>query len=125
MGAKRKFDLWTGVSLVTLGFFCPFPAVPLWGLLRQSVLNAQGQFTLEYFKRFFQYRYYTVTIINSIKVSLAITLVTLILGIPFLTFIHSTSSRVPSSCLLSVCCVPCRHRSSAPMPGCCSWGARV
>ena len=46
------------------------------------MLNAQGQFTLEYFKRFFQYRYYTVTIINSIKVSLAITLVTLILGIP-------------------------------------------
>jgi len=86
MQAKRRFDLWTVVSLVTLGFFVLFLLYPLWGLLRQSVFNAKGEFTLEYFKRFFQYRYYTVTIFNSIKVSLAITLVTLLLGIPISYF---------------------------------------
>ena len=49
MGAKRRFDMWTVVSLTLLGLFALFLLYPLWGLLRQSVLNAQGEFTLEYF----------------------------------------------------------------------------
>ena len=76
------------------------------------MLNAQGQFTLEYFKRFFQYRYYTVTIINSIKVSLAITLVTLILGIPvsYLFILPAQGCQVLVCCQFAVCHVGTVHR---------------
>lgn len=117
MGAKRRFDIWTVVSLATLGFFALFLLYPLWGLLRQSVLNPQGQFTLEYFKRFFQYRYYTITITNSIKVSLAITVVTLLLGVPmsyFYSFYQLKGAKVLF--VVSLLCA-----MSAPFIGAYAW----
>lgn len=117
MGAKRRFDMWTVVSLTLLGLFALFLLYPLWGLLRQSVLNAQGEFTLEYFQRFFSYRYYTITIVNSLKVSAAITLVTLILGIPisyFYSFYQLKGAKVLF--VVSLLCA-----MSAPFIGAYSW----
>ena len=124
MGAKRRFDMWTVVSLTLLGLFALFLLYPLWGLLRQSVLNAQGEFTLEYFQRFFSYRYYTITIVNSLKVSAAITLVTLILGIPisyFYSFYQLKGAKVLF--VVSLLCA-----MSAPFiertPGSCCWDVK-
>lgn len=109
--------MWTVVSLTLLGLFALFLLYPLWGLLRQSVLNAQGEFTLEYFQRFFSYRYYTITIVNSLKVSAAITLVTLILGIPisyFYSFYQLKGAKVLF--VVSLLCA-----MSAPFIGAYSW----
>ena len=86
METKKKLDMWTILSFTVLGLFALFLLYPLWGLLRQSVVSPKGQITLEYFQRFFAYRYYSSTIINSLKVSTAITLATLILGIPISYF---------------------------------------
>ncbi|NMB20828.1 MAG: iron ABC transporter permease, partial [Firmicutes bacterium] len=76
MGNKKRIDMWTALSFTVLALFVLFLLYPLWGLLRQAVVGPRGGVTLEYFSRFFEYRYYSSTIINSLKVSSAITIVT-------------------------------------------------
>ena len=39
---KRKFELWTGVSVLLLVLFLGFLVYPLLGLLKQSVFNSEG-----------------------------------------------------------------------------------
>ena len=109
--------MWTILSFSVLGLFGLFLLYPLWGLLRQAVLSSGGELTLDYFKRFFEYRYYSSTIINSLKVSTAITLVTLILGIPisyFYSFYQLKGAKV-----LFVASLLCAM--SAPFIGAYSW----
>lgn len=117
MGTKKKVDMWTILSFSVLGLFVLFLLYPLWGLLRQAVLSPRGELTLDYFKRFFEYRYYSSTIINSLKVSTAITLVTLILGIPlsyFYSFYQLKGAKVLF--VVSLLCA-----MSAPFIGAYSW----
>ena len=117
MGNKKKFDMWTVLSFTVLGLFVLFLLYPLWGLLRQAVVSPKGQVTFEYFTRFFEYRYYSSTIINSLKVSSAITIVTLILGIPisyFYSFYQLKGAKI-----LFVASLLCAM--SAPFIGAYSW----
>ena len=50
---KKKFELWTVISLVLLALFLLFLVYPMFGLLKQSVMNEDGQFTLQEFVKFF------------------------------------------------------------------------
>ena len=52
---KRKFELWTVVSIVLLTVFLVFLVYPLFGLLKQSIYNQDGQLSAENFYRFFTY----------------------------------------------------------------------
>ena len=52
---KRKFELWTGVSVLLLVLFLGFLVYPLLGLLKQSVFNSEGQLSWANFQRFFTY----------------------------------------------------------------------
>ena len=65
-------------------------------LLRQSVVTIDGAFTLEYFQKFFGKSYYLITLWNSFKVSIAVTIITLIIGVP-LAYACSASPSFPET----------------------------
>ncbi len=114
---KRKFELWTVVSLVLLALFLLFLVYPMFGLLKQSVMNEDGQFTLQEFVKFFSKSYYTSTIWNSVKVTVTVTFVSLLLGIP-MSYFYSFYKLKGSKVLFVVSILCCM---SAPFIGAYSW----
>lgn len=82
---KKKYDIWTLVSIGLLLLFGLFLIYPLFNLLRESVFT-DGKFTLDAFRKFFSKSYYYSSIFNSAKIALTVTLVSLLLGIPFAYF---------------------------------------
>ena len=74
--SKRKFEVWTVVSILLLVLFLGFLVYPMLGLLKQSVFNSQGQFTWANFDRFFTYTngYYLKPIWNSVEETVTFTL---------------------------------------------------
>lgn len=73
------------VSIGLLLLFMLFLVYPLLNLLKESVYT-DGGFTLDAFRKFFGKPYYYNSIFNSAKVALTVTLVSLLLGIPFAYF---------------------------------------
>ncbi len=117
MKQAKKFDMWSGVTVIFLVLFVLFLIYPLLGILQQSVISKEGEFTLQEFTKFFSQAYYSKTILNSFKVSIAITAVTLLLGIPF-SYFYSFYHLKGSKFLFVVgilCCM------SAPFIGAYSW----
>ncbi len=115
--SKKKLEVWTAVSIVLLLAFLLFLVYPMFGLLKQSVISTDGQFTLAEFSKFFSKTYYTGTIVNSMKVTLAVTAVSLILGVPiayFYSFYKLKGAKVLF--VLSILC-----SMSAPFIGAYSW----
>lgn len=49
----RKFEVWHIVSFIILGLYALFLVMPMFQLLRTSVVSADGRFTLEQFTKFF------------------------------------------------------------------------
>ena len=86
MKQKRPMDVWQIISFVILGLYALFLILPMFQLLRNSVVGADGQFSLEYFREFFTKEYYYGTLFNSFKVSVAVTAASLVLGILFAYF---------------------------------------
>ena len=82
----RKMDVWQVISFVILALYALFLIWPMLSLLRSSVINDQGQFTWEYFARFFDRKTYYGTLANSFKVAAAVTAASLIVGILFSYF---------------------------------------
>ena len=82
MKKTKKLDMWTVLSFVILLCYAVFLLYPMLNLLRQSVVTIDGAFTLEYFQKFFGKSYYLITLWNSFKVSIAVTIITLIIGVP-------------------------------------------
>lgn len=117
MATKKRFEVWTVVSLVILALFILFMIYPMFGLLKQSVLSDEGSLTFDQFKEFFSKNYYTTTIINSMKVTITVTLVSLALGIPFAYFY--CFYRLKGSKVLFVVSILCCM--SAPFIGAYSW----
>lgn len=117
MKQAKKIDMWSGVTVIFLVLFALFLIYPLLGILQQSVISKEGEFTLQEFTKFFSQAYYSKTIFNSFKVSIAITAVTLLLGIPF-SYFYSFYHLKGSKFLFVVgilCCM------SAPFIGAYSW----
>ena len=117
--SKRKFEMWTAVSVLLLVLFLGFLVYPLLGLLKQSVFNSEGQFSWANFHRFFTYTngYYLKPIWNSIKVTVSSSLVSLILGIPIAYFY--SFYKIRGAKLIFVVSVLCSM--SAPFIGAYSW----
>ncbi len=114
---QKKLDMWSGVTILFLVLFALFLIYPLFGILQQAVISKEGVFTLQEFTKFFSQAYYSKTILNSFKVSIAITAVTLLLGIPF-SYFYSFYHLKGSKFLFVVgilCCM------SAPFIGAYSW----
>jgi len=109
--------MWTLVSVFFLLFFGLFLLYPLFGILKESVISPDGSFTFKEFTKFFSQAYYSKTIINSFKVSVAITLVTLLIGLPisyFYTFYKLKGAKI-IFVISILCCM------SAPFIGAYSW----
>ncbi len=115
----RKYDEWIFVSILLLVLFVVFLVIPLAGLLRQSMYNSEGLLTWENFNRFFTYTngYYLKPLGNSVKVTVATTLVSLLLGIP-LAYFYSFY-RIRGAKVLFVVSILCSM--SAPFIGAYSW----
>ena len=115
----KKTDEWIVVSLLLLALFVVFLLFPMVGLLKQSVFNSDGQFSLDNFKRFFTYTngYYLKPLANSVKVTIVTTLVSLLLGVPIAYFY--SFYRIRGAKLLFVVAILCSM--SAPFIGAYSW----
>ena len=86
---KAKIDLWTFLGLGILGLYAIFLIFPMTNLITQAVKDKEtGQLTLAYFIKFFSTPYYFNTLLNSFKVTTAVTILTLIVGTP-LAYIFS------------------------------------
>ena len=118
MKKTKRLDPWMAVTLAILGCSLLFLIYPMFNLLRQSVFNGEtGAFTLEYFQKFFGKSYYFSTLWNSFKVSVAATVITLVIGVP-LAYVYNMYY-IKGRGFLQIIIILCRM--SAPFIGAYSW----
>lgn len=118
MKRKTKFDIWSIVGLLILGLYGLFLIFPMGNLLKQAVVDKDtGAFTLSYFIRFFSKPYYFNTLLNSFKVTTAVTILTLIVGTP-LAYIFARYE-IKGKSLLRILII--LSSMSAPFVGAYSW----
>lgn len=117
MKKTKKMDMWVAVSIAILCAYLLFLIYPMFNLLRQSVLTKGGEFTLEYFEKFFGKAYYFSTLWNSFKVSVLATIVTLVIGVP-LAYVYNLYE-IKGKTFLQMIIILCSM--SAPFIGAYSW----
>ena len=117
MKIKRKMDVWQSISFVILALYALFLVLPLFQLLRSSVINDDGQFTWEFFQRFFGRETYYGTLFNSFKVAVAVTASSLIVGILF-SYFYSLFDMKGKAFLQVMAILACM---SPPVIGAYSW----
>jgi len=114
----KKTDLWILVSLGILALYVLFMLYPILKVITQSVRdNATGSFTLGYFKQFFSDPYYFITLFNSFKISICVTVICLVIGVPlaYLYNIYEIKGRQMLQILIVLTSM------SAPFIGAYSW----
>lgn len=80
---KNKFNIWITMTLIILALFTIFIAFPLVLVLYKSFVNQQsGQITLNYFLKFFSKKFYWSTLLNSFKVTILATTLSVAIGLP-------------------------------------------
>ncbi|HQB90906.1 MAG: iron ABC transporter permease [Synergistaceae bacterium] len=117
MFRHKAADIWTWVSIALLVLFMVFLIFPLFGVLKHSVYDNDDNLSLVQFKKFFGNRYYSSTIGNSFKVTIAVTIVSLLLALPFsyfYTFYNLKGTKFLF--VVSILCV-----MSAPFIGAYAW----
>lgn len=87
--AKRKRDVWFFIGAGLLVLYTLFLVYPLVNLLIKSVQDGSGGLTLANFQKFFSRAYYYNSILNSLKVTVAVTLCAVVLATP-LAYIMNT-----------------------------------
>lgn len=114
---RRKFEVWTAISLALFLMFAVFFIYPICTLLRQAFTTKEAAFTLDNFVKFFSKPYYYNTIFNSFKVSLAVMAVSLSIGIVMSYFYSFYELKGSKFILISsiLCCM------SAPFIGAYAW----
>ena len=117
MRQRRKFEVWSVISILLLACFLLFFVYPICTLLRRAFVNEGGKFTVENFVKFFSKKYYYGTILNSFKVSICVTIVSLIIGIVFSYFYSFFRLKGAKFLLVAsiLCCM------SAPFIGAYAW----
>lgn len=117
MKAARKMDVWQIISFGILILYALFLIWPMFSLLRSSVINDNGRFTLEYFERFFDRKTYYGTLFNSFKVAAAVTAASLVVGILF-SYFYSLFDLKGKAFLQTMAILACM---SPPVIGAYSW----
>ncbi len=84
-GERGRFDGWTSIALLLTGGYLLIVIWPLVQILFSSVHSEEG-FSLEGFGTFFSSRLYYGTLINSILVTVSVTILTLALAFPLAYF---------------------------------------
>ncbi|MEG6535218.1 ABC transporter permease [Caldifermentibacillus hisashii] len=86
----KKRDVWTIITTVIFLFYLILLVLPLFTLLKESFVGGEGgRFSLNYFIEFFSKKYYYGSLINSLKVTVSVTLLSAILATP-LAYIMTT-----------------------------------
>lgn len=86
----KKRDVWTIITTVIFVFYLILLVLPLFTLLKESFAGGEGgKFSLSYFAEFFSKKYYYGSLINSLKITVSVTLLTAILATP-LAYIMTT-----------------------------------
>ena len=114
---KPKFDAWIVVSIILFLLFMAFLIYPLFGILKQSVVSNDGKISFSQFTKFFSQKYYTNTIANSIKVTIAVTVCSLIVGIT-ISYFYSFYKIKFSKLIFTISILCCM---SAPFLGAYAW----
>ena len=114
---RSPLEVWNLIAISILLLYVLFLVQPLFNLLKSSVIHSDGGFTLEYFKKFFSQKYYLSTLINSFKVSTAVTIFSLLIGIPLAYFynLYEIKGKRPLEILIILCSM------SAPFIGAYAW----
>lgn len=114
---NKKKDIWLLVSLIILILYSIFMIYPLSILFKNAVVTHDGTFTLEYFIKFLSRYYYFSTIFNSFKISIFVTIITLIIGVPLAYFYNMY--KIKGKSFLQIIIILCSM--SAPFIGAYSW----
>ena len=117
MKAKRRWDIWTALGLGLLLLFALFFIYSCVRLLWEAFYTEKTGFTMKAFVKFFSKKYYYATILNSFKVSGAVTVISLLLGVPFSYFFSFYNLKGRK--ILFVTALLCTM--SAPFIGAYSW----
>lgn len=117
MKIRAKFDVWSIFKIVIIFIFLLFLVYPILSLLIQSVYIQGKGFSFEYFSKFFGKSYYFGTLLNSIKVSIAATVITILFGVPLAYFF--SMFKVLGSKVLRIFIII--SSMSAPFIGAYSW----
>ena len=117
-GERRKYNNWTTITLIISLIYFMVLVIPLFTLLTKSIINQDTEsISLQYFIKFFKNRYYYSSIINSLKISIAVTLSTIVFATPLaylMTMLKIKGKNIVQVLLLITC-------MQAPFIGAYSW----
>ncbi len=115
---RFKLDLWGLITLFFVLCYVAFLLIPLGMVLYQALFDkTNNSFTLEYFSKFFGKSYYFSTLINSFKVSICATFLSILIGTPlayFFTMFKLKGKKVLQTLIIIA-------SMSAPFIGAYSW----
>jgi len=114
---KKRLDGWFAVEIFMLLAFIAVLIYPLFGIIKQAVIMPDGAFTFEQFSKFFTNSYHFDTLKNSFRITIFVTILTLVIGIPFAYFY--AFYRLKGAKILFVVSILCCM--SAPFLGAYSW----
>lgn len=115
--SERKWDPWIIVTITILAAYLLFLIYPLVLLLRQSVLTKGGELTFEHFRKFFETGYYMKALWNSFEISVVVTVLSLLFGVP-MAYLYNMYE-IKGKSLLQILIILCSM--SAPFVGAYSW----
>lgn len=115
--SKRfRLDVWGWTTIVILLLYALFLLYPL-SLLLKMAFSDGVHFTLENFAKFFSRKYYSITLLNSFKVSIAATIASVVVGVVLGYFM--SVFKIRGAKLLRICIV--MATMSAPFVGAYAW----
>lgn len=87
MKSRRRIDFWTLITIAIIAVFALFLIYPLVSLIADGFKEeGSGVFTLANYERFFTKRYYYRSLFNSLKLTFAVTVCSLAIGVPLAYF---------------------------------------
>lgn len=114
---KSKLEIWNLIAYLIVILYVVFLIFPLANILKSSFDQADGTKGFGNFVRFFGEPHYFNTIINSFKVSIVVTIISIILGVPLAYFYNMYQMK--GKRFLQVVIILCSM--SAPFIGAYSW----
>lgn len=116
--SAKTYHSWTAITVAILLLYFLLLVLPLFSLLLKSIIDPNtGAFTLDYFRRFVSSKYYYGSLYNSLKLSAAVTLSTIIFATPLayiMTMFRIRGKNIVQVLLLITC-------MQAPFIGAYSW----
>jgi iron(III) transport system permease protein len=89
-----KIDFWTIVTALSIILFLMFLVYPLFSLFTSSFKSGEtGQFSFANYIQFFTKKYYYTTLFNSLKITVLVTMLTILVGAPLAYIMSSVKIR--------------------------------